>query len=81
MIAGGEKTGIPRATLIEEPYDSLSFVPTLLALTGKLRDDRSPLPVLWNKGFRRFPGRVVRELLPEPKPSPTIANTGASSAP
>ena len=81
MIAGGEKTGIPRATVIEEPYDSLSFVPTLLALTGKLRDDRNPLPVLWNKGFRRFPGRVVRELLPEPKPSPPIANTGASSAP
>jgi len=81
MIAGGEKTGIPRAAVIDEPYDSLSFVPTLLALTGELRDDSSPVPVLWSKGFRRFPGRVVRELLPESKPSPTIANTGASSAP
>ncbi|HZE72225.1 MAG TPA: alkaline phosphatase family protein [Pyrinomonadaceae bacterium] len=81
MIAGGEKTGIPKAAVVEEPYDSLSFVPTLLALTGELRDDSSPIPVLWSKGFRHFPGRVVRELLPEPKPSPTIANTGASAAP
>ena len=80
MIAGGEKTGIPRGTILEEPYDSLSFVPTLLALTGELRDDSS-IPVLWNKGFRHFPGRIVKELLPEPKPSPTIANTGANAAP
>ncbi len=81
MIAGGEKTGIPRATVINEPYDSLSFVPTLLALTGELRDDSSPVPVLWNKGFRRFPGRVVKELLPPVPPNPRIADTGASTSP
>ena len=39
MTAGGESTGIPHGLLVEKPYDSLSFVPTLLALTGKLRDD------------------------------------------
>jgi hypothetical protein len=66
MAAGGEKTGIPRARVIEEPYDSLSFVPTVLALTGNLRDDNNPTPVLRDKGFRRFPGRPVKELLALP---------------
>ena len=70
MIAGGQKTNIPRAFVIDRPYDSLSFVPTLLALTGKLRDDNEPVPPLRDKGFSRFPGRVIRELL----------NTGGVSA-
>jgi hypothetical protein len=63
MIAGGQKTSIPRAFVIDQPYDSLSFVPTLLALTGNLRDDNEPVPTLRVKGFSRFPGRVVEELL------------------
>lgn len=66
MAAGGDKTGIPHAQVIEEPYDSLSFVPTVLALTGNLRDDNNPSPVLWDKGFRRFPGRPVKEILAQP---------------
>ncbi|HYJ86478.1 MAG TPA: alkaline phosphatase family protein [Pyrinomonadaceae bacterium] len=68
MLAGGDGTGIPHARLIEEPYDSLSFAPTVLALTGNLRDDNSPVSTLWNKGFRRFPGRVVREVLRNQNP-------------
>ena len=64
MIAGGSNTKLPQALKIEEPYDSLSVMPTLLALTGELRDDNYPVPRLWDKGFRRFPGRVVKELLP-----------------
>ena len=64
MVSGGSKTDIPRAFNIETPYDSLSFVPTLLALTGNLRDDSSPVPELWDKGFRKFPGRIVKELFP-----------------
>jgi hypothetical protein len=64
MIAGGSNTKIPQALTIEEPYDSLSLTPTLLALTGELRDDNTPVQKLWDKGFRRFPGRVVKELLP-----------------
>ena len=63
MIAGGQNTNIPRALDISTPYDSLSFVPTLLALTGNLRDDNNPIPTLREKGFSRFPGRVVKELL------------------
>ena len=63
MLAGGDKTSVPRGAVIEEPYDSLSFVPTVLALTGNLRDDNNPIPILWDKGFRRFPGRPIKELL------------------
>jgi hypothetical protein len=62
MIAGGPKTNIPRALDITTPYDSLSFVPTLLALTGNLRDDNNPVPMLRDTGFSPFPGRVVKEL-------------------
>ena len=64
MIAGGSNTQIPHALDIVAPYDSLSYVPTLLALTGKLRDDNNPVPELWEKGFRKFPGHVVKELFP-----------------
>lgn len=63
MLAGGDKTGVPRGAVIEEPYDSLSFVPTILALTGNLRDDNNPTAILWDKGFRHFPGRPIKELL------------------
>jgi hypothetical protein len=63
MLAGGERTGIPRGLVVEEPYDSLSFMPTVLALTGQLKDDRVPVPVLWERGFRRFPGRIITEVL------------------
>src|ERR1051326_6553636 len=66
MIAGGQNTNIPRALDITTPYDSLSFVPTLLALTGNLRDDNKPVPALQDKGFSPFPGRVVKELLNQP---------------
>ncbi|HYY59012.1 MAG TPA: alkaline phosphatase family protein [Pyrinomonadaceae bacterium] len=63
MMAGGSLTGIPRGRVVEEPYDSLSFVPTLLALTGQLHDGRVPVPVLWKRGFRSFPGRLIQEVL------------------
>jgi hypothetical protein len=81
MLAGGNKTNLPRGTVVEEPYDSLSFVPTMLALTGNLRDDSHPLPVLWNKGFRRFPGRVVKEILPNAQGTERIAVTEAGTSP
>ncbi|HSK63394.1 MAG TPA: alkaline phosphatase family protein, partial [Pyrinomonadaceae bacterium] len=63
MVAGGEKTKIPRALDINAAYDSLSFVPTLLALTGEVRDDNNPVPTLRERGFTRFPGPVVKELM------------------
>ena len=62
MLAGGARAGVPRGLAVEEPYDSLSFIPTLLALTGQLRDPQTPAPALWQKGFRSFPGRAIGEL-------------------
>jgi len=81
MVAGGKNTGIGQARTVETPYDSLSFVPTLLALIGDLRDDSSPVPALWEKGFRRFPGRIIRELLPGSLDNRNTAATGANSSP
>ena len=69
MVAGGQNTNIPRALDISQPYDSLSFVPTLLALTDDVRDDNEPVPTLRERGFSRFPGRVVRELMPQQQPN------------
>jgi hypothetical protein len=78
MLAGGDKTQLPRGMVVDEPYDSLSFMPTMLALTGNLRDDKTPLPGLWSRGFRRFPGRLVKEVLPPTPGKDPIAVTGAS---
>jgi hypothetical protein len=62
MIAGGENTNIPRALSVEEPYDSLSLVPTVLTLTGELQEGRLS-PNLRARGFQQFPGRVVDEVV------------------
>jgi hypothetical protein len=61
MIAGGEQTAIPRGMTVEEPYDSLSLTPTLFALLGELKDGNEPVQPLYKMGYRRFPGRVIRE--------------------
>ena len=81
MLAGGPKTGIPAAVDIEAPYDSLSFVPTLLAISGNLRDDNKPVPELWERGFRTFPGHVVKELLPDWQEKPKATANGVSASP
>lgn len=73
MLAGGEKTNLPQALDVDTPYDSLSFVPTLLAITGNLRDDNSPVPELWERGFRTFPGHVVKELVPKGQRVSTVS--------
>jgi hypothetical protein len=66
MFAGGSRTGIPRALDVEEPYDSLSFVPTMLKLTGQLDSDGRPVPALRERGFEELPGRPIHEILTEP---------------
>jgi hypothetical protein len=55
MLAGGDETGIPHHMVIDEPYDSLSLVPTILELVG-LHQEAAQLP-----------GRPIRELLPSPE--------------
>lgn len=62
MFAGGERTGIPRGQAVTEPYDSLSIVPTILALTGNLESDNRPVESLARRGFKKFPGRVITEV-------------------
>jgi hypothetical protein len=82
MFAGGDATKIPRGLVIEEPYDSLSFVPTFLTLTGQL-----PRPgVVMSAGFARqssqFPGRVVAELFaPAPRTGSPAAITSSTKTP
>ena len=63
MMAGGTGTGIPRGLKVETPYDSLSFVPTVMRLMGKVDDENRPNAELSGHGFRRFPGRVIREVV------------------
>jgi hypothetical protein len=62
MLAGGEGTGIPKGLAINEPYDTLSLVPTILSLTGNLQGDNQPDASLAARGFTKFPGRVIREV-------------------
>jgi hypothetical protein len=57
MLAGG---GIPQGRRVEQPYDGLSFVPTLLTLMGRLGQDERSL----------YPGPIIEELFPPP-PAPT----------
>lgn len=80
MLAGGEQTRIPRGLAVEEPYDSLSFLPTLLTLTGRLGEGERPVPVLWRRGFRAFPGRVVRELFEVQPDAAPVADTTTPEA-
>jgi Type I phosphodiesterase / nucleotide pyrophosphatase len=62
MFAGGDRTGIPKGLAVAEPYDSLSVVPTILALTGRLQSDNQPAEGLAKRGFKRFSGRVIPEV-------------------
>jgi arylsulfatase A-like enzyme len=61
MFAGGENTGVPQGIAIEEPYDSLDLMPTLLQLTGEAEQGQ-PNSELSQKGFRQFAGRAIKEL-------------------
>lgn len=63
MMAGGDKTKIPQGLTVKTPYDSMSFVPTILALMGKVDSNGNPTPELYEKGFRKFPGKIIREVI------------------
>ncbi len=70
MFSGGAATKIPQGLVIEEPYDSLSFMPTILALTGEMQDGGALIPALRQRGFRPFPGRVINDIF-----NPQMKNT------
>jgi len=38
---------------------------------GKIDDENRPVPELYEMGYRKFPGRVVRELIEPAKPTAT----------
>jgi hypothetical protein len=79
MFAGGDATRIPRGLSVEEPYDSLSLMPTLLALTGQMEDGTRPMPVLWRQGFRSFPGRRISEIFEGDERRAPIADTNETT--
>jgi hypothetical protein len=82
MFAGGDATGIPRARVVEEPYDSLSFVPTFLTLTGQLPRPDAPAPAGFPQKEPRFPGRVITEVLgrTDQRPAATENSSGAKTS-
>ena len=80
MFAGGEKTGIPRGLGITEPYDSLSLMPTILRLMGRIDDTNQPDADLYKLGYRRFPGRVIREIA-NGQTSPAKASSASGTSP
>ena len=82
MFAGGERTGIPRAAVVEDPYDSLSFVPTTLALMNQLRNGNVPDANLSERGFHNFPGRIIEQVLGNTSSTqPPSSGKGAADAP
>ena len=58
MLAGGAETGVPHNQRVDEPYDSLSFAPTILDLMGLQREAQG------------LPGRVIREVMMPQAPQP-----------
>ncbi len=69
MFAGGSETGIPRGLVVEQPYDSLSFVPTILRMMAKTDNENRPLDGLARRGFHRFPGRAITEITDRTTPT------------
>jgi hypothetical protein len=61
LFAGGVDTGVPRHQQVQEPYDSLSFVPTILDLMAMHAE------------AAKLPGRPIQEVLPG-KPAGSSAN-------
>ncbi len=80
MFAGGERTRIPRGLAVAEPYDSLSFVPTVLTLTGQLPPpgrNAAAAGVDHSPRADPFPGRVINELFGAAQTSPAVANSAS----
>ncbi|MCA1564870.1 MAG: alkaline phosphatase family protein [Acidobacteria bacterium] len=80
MLAGGAATRIPRALVVREPYDSLSFVPTILALTNQLPAAQIA-PVKYGDRPRPYPGRIINELFDPQQKLPARPVVGAAATP
>jgi len=64
MMWGGRQTGLKRGYVVTRPYESLSFVPTVLELIGATRDGRLS-EAARAKGFHPLPGEIVWEVFDE----------------
>jgi hypothetical protein len=73
MVAGGAQTGVPHGLTVTEPYDSLTFVPTVLGVMGRLEGGQMPVPALQSRGFTGFPGRIATEIVSRPEPPNAVA--------
>jgi hypothetical protein len=62
LFAGGADTGVPHHQEIQEPYDSLSFVPTILDLMGMHAE------------AAQLPGHAIQEVLPANGPAVTASS-------
>ncbi len=60
MMWGGRQTGLKRGYIVERPYESLSFVPTLLEAIGIAAGSKGCA-----RDFRSLPGEVVWEVFDE----------------
>lgn len=60
---GGYRTRVVRGPLVvTEPYDGLDFAPTVFEAAGVTTNGRLPVDLVV-RGFRPFPGRIVRQVL------------------
>ncbi len=64
MMWGGRQTGLKRGYRVTRPYESLSFVPTVLELIGMTRGGRLSEEAK-AKGFRPLPGEIAWEVFDE----------------
>jgi hypothetical protein len=82
MFAGGDATGVPRGRVIAEPYDSLSFAPTFLALTGQLPRPGDAANASFAHQASAFPGRIIAELFTSPvRRAPVVeSSSGAKTS-
>ena len=62
-----------------DPINGFEFLVQAYRATDPAFDERATVPVLWDKGFRRFPGRIIKELFPETPPTRKLAVTEATT--
>lgn len=67
MMAGA---GIQPGMIVEPPYDSLSFVPTMLSLVGRGDPASYPGPVIESIATRRQPVELHSTSIPEGAKTP-----------
>lgn len=81
MLAGGAHTLIPQGLSIAEPYDSLSFVPTILTLTGQRPGTGAGALVGYTSQPAQYPGRVIAELFAaQPRQTTRPVATGVTES-